>query len=298
MKKVVVFGGSGFLGRYAVRGLIKENIYDVYSFDQKKSPDLKGKHSIVGNIFNRDDVKKALVSADIVFNYAAIADIEDCIEDPVKAVGTNILGNTIILDECAKAGVSRFILASSVYSESDLGGVYRSTKRACELITKDYKKYYNLNYTILRYSTVYGPGADKKNSVYRFLEQALNGKIEYQGTGDERREYIHAADAADLTIKSLGPEYENRCMILTGERSFRTSGFLSIISEIMNQDIEIKYNGNENKNLLSSHYQTTPYKYGEDIPKKMMSSEYIDIGLGLVGCLKEINGKREKKLND
>jgi UDP-glucose 4-epimerase len=298
MKKVVVFGGAGFLGRYTVRRLLEENKYDVYSFDQVTSPDLKEKYSIVGDIFNREDVKNALSGAVIVFNYAAIADIEECINDPVKAVATNILGNTIILDECVKAKVSRFILASSVYSESDLGGVYRSTKNVCESLTKDYKKYYDLDYTILRYGTIYGPGANRNNSVYRFLDQALDGKIEYQGTGDERRDYIHASDAADLTIKSLSSEYENRCMILTGERSFKTSGILSIISEIMNDDVEIVYNYSEDHGLLSSHYQTTPYKYVKDIPKKMIASEYIDVGLGLIDCLSEINDKRIEEKND
>ena len=294
MKKVVVFGGAGFLGRYTVRRLIRENKYVVYSFDQVPSPDLKKKYSIVGNVLNREDVRSIVKDAHIVFNYAAIANIEACIDDPVKAVETNILGNTIILDECAKAKVNRFVLASSVYSESGLGGVYRSTKNVCESLTKDYKKYYNLNYTILRYGTIYGPGADKNNSVYRFLDQALDGKITYQGTGCERRDYIHASDAADLTIKSLGSKYKNRCMILTGERSFRTSGILTIISEIMNKDVEIKYNQSKNKSLITSHYQTTPYKYGEDIPKKMLASEYIDIGLGLVGCLGEISDKRKE----
>ena len=125
MKKVVVFGGAGFLGRYTVRRLIRENKYVVYSFDQVPSPDLKKKYSIVGNVLNREDVRSIVKDAHIVFNYAAIADIEACIDDPVKAVETNILGNTIILDECAKAKVNRFVLASSVYSESGLGGVYR-----------------------------------------------------------------------------------------------------------------------------------------------------------------------------
>ena len=77
MKKVVVFGGAGFLGRYTVRRLLEENKYDVYSFDQVTSPDLKEKYSIVGDIFNREDVKNALSGAVLVFNYAAIADIEE-----------------------------------------------------------------------------------------------------------------------------------------------------------------------------------------------------------------------------
>jgi UDP-glucose 4-epimerase len=294
MKKVVVFGGSGFLGRYMVRRLLKEGIYDVYSFDKNFTTLLPSNRVIVGNIFNRQDVSLAVKGASIVFNYAAISDIEECIVEPVRAVEANILGNTIILDECAKSGVERFILASSVYADCNVGGVYRSTKAAAESLVRDYQKYYGIKYTILRYGTIYGPGADDRNSVYRFLKQALAGKIEYHGNSDARREYIHAADAANLTIKAMSPEYENRCMILTGERSFRVSCLLTMIKEILGTPVTIEYDRKENKNLVDSHYQTTPYTYDSAVPKKMVLSEYIDVGLGLIDCLKEIDEKGGK----
>jgi UDP-glucose 4-epimerase len=66
----------------------------------------------------------------------------------------------------------------------------------------------------------------------------------------------------------------------------------------MNDDVEIVYNYSEDHGLLSSHYQTTPYKYVKDIPKKMIASEYIDVGLGLIDCLSEINDKRIEEKND
>jgi UDP-glucose 4-epimerase len=290
MKKVVVFGGAGFMGGYTVRRLQREKIYDVYSYDCSPSTDVDKSRRIVSSILNKEDVRNAIKGASVVFNYAAIADIEDCIESPIEAVKTNILGNAIILDECAKLKIERYIFASSVYAESDLGGVYRTTKLSCESLIRDYHKYHDLNYTILRYGTLYGPGATLKNSVHRFLRQALTtGIIEYHGTGKEKREYIHASDAAELTLLALEKKYENRCLILTGERVLKSSDLFSIIKEILNNDMTVEYDYAETKGLIKSHYQTTPYSYTQTIPKKLMGSEYIDIGLGLIDCLKDID---------
>ena len=126
--------------------------------------------------------------------------------------------------------------------------------------------------------------------MHRFLRQALTtGIISYHGTGKEKREYIHASDAAELTLLALEKKYENRCLILTGERVLKSSDLFSIIKEILNNDMTVEYDYAETKGLIKSHYQTTPYSYTQTIPKKLVGSEYIDIGLGLIDCLKDID---------
>jgi UDP-glucose 4-epimerase len=291
--KALVFGGSGFLGSYVVDALFAEG-HDVFVFDVKESKYLEDKGRMkVGDILNPKDVADALQGADIVYNFAAIADLDDCIRQPVDAVRYNILGNTIILDACVKAKVKRFLFASTVYVYSTAGGFYRSTKQACESLIEDYHKYYGLDFTILRYGTPYGPRADARNSVYRILHQALEkGKIEYPGDGSELREYIHASDCARLSIEALDDRYRNERVVLTGHHGIRVSDLFMMVNEILGGNIRIEYSSNSKQSKsIEPHYRITPYSYSPKIAKKLVNHYYLDLGQGLLECIEEMRNQ-------
>jgi UDP-glucose 4-epimerase len=286
--KIIVFGGSGFLGNYLVEALLQEG-HEVTVFDLKESahqhPNLR---MIVGDITDPQQVTTALRAAEVVYNMAAMSDIDDCISNPVEAVKLNILGNTILMDACVKAEVRRFILASTLYVYSSSGGIYRSTKQACESIVEDYNKHYNLDFTILRYGTPYGPGANGNNSVHRFLKQAFEQqKIEYCGTGNEMREYIHAHDAAKFSIKVLEEQYKNERVILSGPYPIKIHDFFMMINEIFGNTLKIKYISNDQP-IPETHYQITPYSYNPKIAKKLVDDSYLDLGQGLLDCIESI----------
>jgi len=288
MKKIVVFGGNGFLGSHMVDYLVNLEKYDVYSFGLGPHPLLSKEKNIIGDILDTELLEAVTVGTYAVFDYIAVADIEECIKNPTRAVQVNICGTAGLLSACAKNKVKRFLFASSVYAESSLGGIYRTTKAACESLIKDYNKYYDLDYTILRYGTVYGPRSDKNNSVYRFVADALQKKkIRYHGTGDERREYIHVYDAARLSHSALKEEYKNQVLTLTGHKSLKVKSLLAIIKEILDDRVEIVFKSEHNKNLLKSHYRMTPYSYSAETPFKLVGTQYVDIGAGILQCIKE-----------
>jgi UDP-glucose 4-epimerase len=290
--KVLVVGGSGFLGSYVVDALLASD-HDVFVFDARESKYLPDrKRMIVGDILNSDDTGKAVQGADIVYNFAAIADIDECIRRPVDAVRYNVLGNTTLLDACVKARVKRFLFASTVYVYSTAGGFYRSTKQACESIIEDYHKFYGLDFTMLRYGTPYGPRADDRNSVYRYLHQAVReGQIDYHGDGSEMREYIHAADAARLSVQAMDDTYRNERVILTGHYPIRVSDFFTMVNEILGGKVRIDYSNQSN--LVESHYRITPYSHSPKIAKKLVSHYYLDLGQGLLDCIDEIRRQLE-----
>ena len=297
--KVLVFGGSGFLGSYVVDALFARG-HDVFVFDAKESKYLQDqRRMIVGDILKSEDVAKAIEGVDVVYNFAAMADIEECIRRPVAAVTYNILGNTIILNACAKARVKRYVFASTVYVYSTAGGFYRSTKQACESLIEDYLRFYGLNFTILRYGTPYGPRADERNSVYRVLRQAVQeGKIDYHGDGSEMREYIHAGDAARLSVDILDDTYRNERVILTGHYPIRVSDFFVMVNEILGGNVQIRYlRSTEKSNLLESHYRITPYSHSPKIAKKLVNHYYLDLGQGLLDCIEEIRHRVESTEN-
>jgi len=282
--RAIVFGGSGFLGSHVADALVKAG-YEVSVFDLVESPYLhKGQKMIIGNILDREAVRKATKGCDAVYNFAGIADLEKAKEKPIRTVETNILGNTIILDSCSENGIKRFVFASSLYVYSKAGSFYRSSKQACELIIENYHEEYCLPYTILRYGSLYGPRADENNWIYKVLNQALTeSKITRYGDGEELRDYIHVEDAARGSVDILSKEFENEYVILAGHQQMRIKDMMTMINEMLGNKLEIEFLPVKS-NL---HYEITPYSFSPKIAKKYVSKYYLDIGQGLLQCLEE-----------
>ena len=163
--KVIVFGGSGFLGSH-VADILTERGYEVVIYDLKPSPHLRPSQTmVVGNVLDEKKVNEIIKGCDVVYNFAAIADIVEASQKPLESIKSNILGNTIILEACRKSNIKRFIFASSLYVYSKAGSFYRSTKQACELIIENYNEIFGLPYTILRYGSLYGPRSNEENWI-------------------------------------------------------------------------------------------------------------------------------------
>ena len=288
--KVLVTGGSGFLGSHVADALTKRN-HDVVSFDLKPSEYRQGNQkNIVGSILDMEAFGDAMKGRDAIYHLAAIADIDDAVAWPLKTVEVNILGTANALELARINNVKRFVYSSSIYVYSDHGSFYRTSKRAAELLIEDYQNNYGLSYSILRFGSLYGPRADYHNSVFRLLNQALTeGRIDYPGTGDEVREYIHVFDAASAAADILDDEFENERISLTGHERMKSSEMLGMVNEMMGRKLTIKYR----KETDEGHYIETPYSYNPRLGKKLTHEKYIDLGLGLLDCLQNI----DKNLN-
>lgn len=289
-KRVVVFGGSGFLGSH-IADVLTETGHDVTIYDVMPSHYLKkSQKTIIGNIMDEKLVQKVVKSSDIVYNFAGIADIEEASQYPLNSVKFNILGNSIILEECRKANVERFVFASSLYVYSKVGGFYRSTKQACELLIENYQEIYGLPYTILRYGSLYGPRSNERNFIYRIIKQALTEeKITRYGDGEELREYIHVFDAAKGSVDILSDEFVNQHVILTGNQQMRIKDLLIMIKEILGKKIEIEFMP-PNQN---SHYEITPYSFAPKIGRRLIGRTCLDLSQGILDCINELH----KELN-
>jgi UDP-glucose 4-epimerase len=148
--KIVVFGGSGFLGSHVADELTVRG-HDVKIFDKAVSPYLQEcQEMIIADVLDRSAVQNAVEGADIVYNFIALSDLEQARYSPTDTVKVNVLGNVNILESALEAKVKRFIFSSSIYVYSDAGSFYRSSKQACELFIENYYKVHALDYTILR----------------------------------------------------------------------------------------------------------------------------------------------------
>ncbi len=283
---VIVFGASGFLGSHVADALTNAG-YRVRLFDRSPSPFLKqGQEMIVGDIMDLDQVIEAVKGADIVYNFAAIADIDEAHNKPIATTTINVLGNTHVLEAARLATARRFVFASSIYVYSESGSFYRASKQASERFTETYHDRYGLEYNILRYGSLYGRRSDQRNGIYRMLHEAVDQhSITYKGSGEAMREYIHVEDAARMSVQVLAPEYANRHMILTGQERLRIKDVMTMISEIMPWPVQLNF---DEANVVH-HYEMTPYAFQPRIGRKLVLNEHVDLGQGLLDCLREIH---------
>ncbi|MBF0328455.1 MAG: NAD(P)-dependent oxidoreductase [Nitrospirae bacterium] len=283
--KVIVFGGSGFLGSHVADALTEAG-HEVIVYDLKHSPYISCRQQmIVGDIMDEKKVEDAVRGCDVVYNFAGIADIEEASRKPLHSIRFNIMGNAVILEASRKVGVKRFVFASSLYVYSRSGSFYRSTKQACELLIENYRQVYGLSYTILRYGSLYGPRADERNAIFKFIKQALTeGKIERHGDGEELREYIHVVDAAHGSVEILSEDFADQHVIITGQQQIRIKDFLMMIREMLDNKVDITY-------LPSTegfHYEITPYSFAPKIGKRINCRTYLDLGQGILDSIYSI----------
>lgn len=293
--KITVFGGSGFLGSH-VCDKLSDAGHEVINFDIRSSPWLRpDQQEMIGDILNITDVENAVQGAEAVFNFAGIADVGEANGRPVDTVRFNILGNTNILEACRQAGVKRFIFASSVYVYSKSGGFYRCSKQASELYIETYHQNFGMEYTILRYGSLYGPRADERNAIYRFVNQSLTeGKVSYMGSLKSLREYINVEDAALASVEILKPEYANQYIIFTGNQQIQVGKVIQMIGEMLDQKIGVEIvedPGND-------HYEITPYNFTPKIGKKFAASLNTELGQGILQVIELIHKQIHPELHN
>ena len=255
-KKILIFGSSGFLGQHLVSLLKKDN--EIIQFDINSSEDsICDSNFIQGSILDTELVLTAAKDVDIVYHFAAMTDLDIVNNNPAKAIEVNIAGTSNILDACIKEKVERFIFSSSVYVYSQFGGVYKSTKQACELLIEDYNEMHDLGYTILQLGSVYGPGAKQTNLISRLIKEALTtDQFQHSGSGVEERQYIFIKDVVNASINVANSQYKNKKVILLGSESVRISQLMEMISSQLEKDIYKIFK----KDGYGIHYKSSPFQ--------------------------------------
>lgn len=289
--KVAVFGGTGFLGSYLVKELVKRN-HDVYVYDIHEASDAVNAYSFQKvDILDRDSVIDLLAgnNFETVYNLAGFANLDRAIKFPYQTMQLNVLGNINVLDGCVKSKVERFVYASSAYAMSDKGSFYGISKLASEKIVEEYAVKYQLPFTVLRYGSVYSEMKFDNNYIYNLVESAVkSGKIQHGGDGSELREYIHAADAAKLSVDVIeSDKYINEHIIFTGTEKMRRIELFELIKEIFGGKIEIELQ----TGVYHNHYQFTPYSYTPTLSRKLVANPHIDMGQGILECIKAVFNK-------
>jgi UDP-glucose 4-epimerase len=206
--RVLVTGGAGFIGRRLVRALTAAG-HEVAVVDLRPySGD--GVEMVTGDI--RDDAVLARAvrpGTDTIIHLAAITSVVDSIDDPVGTYQTNVAATASLLELARTTGVTTFLLASTNAVVGNVGdetitersplrplSPYGATKAAAEMLLSCYAGVYGMTTCAMRFSNVYGPGMQQKDSfIPRLMRAARDGKgVQVRGDGSMVRDVVHVDD--------------------------------------------------------------------------------------------------------
>ena len=236
---ILVTGGSGFIGSHVVDMLVDNN-WAVKVFDIRM-PHRKDVEFIKGSIISHEELNTAMKDMEYVFHIAALSDINKVVDKPLKAVDLNIMSTAKVLEAARNSGVKRVIYASSYFVDSGRGHIYTTTKRASEMLCKDYYTLYGLPFTILRYGTAYGPRSRGEDVISIFVKKALSHQpLSIQGNGNQSRNFIYVEDLAEGNVAALKEIAKNKTYNLEGMRPITVKEVAETVKALV-RDVVIEY---------------------------------------------------------
>ncbi len=272
MSHYLVTGAAGFIGARTSTMLIEQghtvvgidNVNDAYD-PRIKEYRLKKLQALNGFEFVRDDIsdreilnrKSALVNRqfDGVINLAARAGVRFSVENPWAFLESNVMGTLNMLELCRHHGCKKFILAStsSIYGEnpeyptpetassSEPMQPYAASKKGAEALAHSYHHLFDIDVTVVRYFTVYGPAGRPDLAIFRFVKWIMEGEpIRIYGDGRQSRGFTYVDDIARGTIAALKPlGYE--IINLGGHEVISINGLVELIEELTGKKANVQY---------------------------------------------------------
>ena len=281
--KIMVFGGSGFIGSHLVDVLLREG-HNVTIFDimQPKARDIS---FIKGDILDSVSVTQSLSDFEVVFNFAGLSDLNYARNNPLGTSKLNIEGCINILNGAVQNNVKKFVLASTLYTLGNKGNFYRCSKLAAEMYVREFTKIYGLRHTILHFGSVYGNRSNQENGVYSILYNALfNNTFIHNNDLDSEREYIHVVDAVQICSEIISEKYDNKNLLISGSTKVRKIDFYKLLNEMLGKELKLV----ESENMLNDHYMYTPFSFQPNGDLKYVPNQTIDFQQGLFNLLSEI----------
>ena len=268
MARYLLTGAAGFIGARVARHLLDlgyivvgvDNINDSYDprlkewrLEQFRDDDRFTLKRI--NIANRDELESAFGedTYDGVINLAARAGVRQSVSDPWIYYETNVIGALNLLDVCRARSIPKLVQAStsSLYGlhnpspfkeDADTSqplSPYAASKGAAEILCHSYHYLHEMDITILRYFTVFGPAGRPDMSIFRFIQWIAEGRpLVLYGDGLQERDFTFVDDIARGTVAALRP-LGFEVINLGGDRPVKMMDLITMIEERLGKSADI-----------------------------------------------------------
>jgi UDP-glucose 4-epimerase len=254
-RRVLVTGGSGFIGRHMVAGLAAAGAH-VRVVDLQPHPD-PAVELVQGDLADPDVLAAALAGGfDAVVHLAAVTSVLRSLEHPELTYRTNVAATHGLLEGARKAGVKALAFASTnaVTGPMEAPAIteaatlkpltpYGATKAAAEMLMSAYTASYGLGCACLRLTNVYGLGMQAKDSIVARLMRVIRtgGSFEIYGDGTQVRDYVNAADvAAAFRLALAGEDWRGPVVIGSG-RSLSVLEVLAAVRRITGAELDVRH---------------------------------------------------------
>jgi UDP-glucuronate 4-epimerase len=269
MSHYLVTGAAGFIGARTSTILIEQghsvvgidNMNDAYD-PRMKEYRLNKLQALKGFTFHKHDIsEKSAIrlfekeKLDGVINLAARAGVRYSVENPWVFLESNVTGTLNMLEVCRQYGCKKFILAStsSIYGEnpeyptpetassSEPMQPYAASKKGAEALAHSYHHLYDIDVTVVRYFTVYGPAGRPDLAIFRFVKWIMEGEpIRINGDGKQSRGFTYVDDIARGTIAALKPlGYE--VINLGGHEVISINELVALVEELTGRKANVQY---------------------------------------------------------
>jgi UDP-glucose 4-epimerase len=226
-QRVLVTGGSGFVGRSVVAEFRKHGV-DVVVADRDPFPG--GDVPVLRGDLTDPAVRDRVVTQDLtgIVHLAAITSVLRSAEQPQETFENNLAMTQGLLELARSRGVAQFVLASTNAVVGNVGTdtitensplhpltPYGATKAACEMLLSGYAGAYGLTTCSLRFTNIYGPGMAAKDSfVPRLMRAALTGGgVQVYGDGEQARDLVHVEDVATAIVAAWRRRFTGTAII-------------------------------------------------------------------------------------
>ena len=257
-QKIVVTGGSGFIGSHVVDALVDRG-HEVKVLDHRVRPHRADVGYEDVDLLDLASVLEAVKDAEHIFHLGAVSNVNYAHKYPTYTTALNVLGTANVLEAARLQGKPRVHLASTVWvyngSPSDLpakegvpfylhgaGHIYTSTKMACEMLCHNYAELYGVPFTVLRYGIPYGPRMREELLIPILLKKALAGDpLTVAGDGSQYRKFIYVRDMAEAHTLVMGEETANQTYNLEGTRKVSVLDVAEGIRALVGDQVHIEF---------------------------------------------------------
>lgn len=270
MKKVLICGSTGFIGRNIAEDFAKNNGFEVYGTYLKSEPLNNPKIKMIRvDLTNKDEVNKVIDGMDIIIQAAATTSgAKDIVSKPYYHVTDNTVMNALIFRAAFENKVSHLIFFSCTVmyqsksepvKETDFDAnkeIYSSyfgvgwTKVYIEKMCEFYSRIGNTKYTVIRHSNIYGPydkyDLEKSHvfgaTVTKVMTAKDGNKITVWGDGNEERDLLYISDLVNFVKLAIEKQKEKFQLFNVGYgSSISVTDLVKKIIEHSEKNISIEY---------------------------------------------------------